>query len=679
MQRRVPPRRAPARLACLTAALVALAAVPWAPSQDPKEKPAQPEKSERTAVPDKASLETAQKLVERTFAEELAKARKDPAAAVSLASTLLSEAKQTKDDLSLRYAALLLARDLAAQGGAIDIALQAVDDLVKTYRVKGLPLKAAGLTAAAKNATGKEANLAVAEAALAMIDEALFEDEFEIAQTLAEAAEAAAVKTKILKLVAQVTRRAQDVGAARKEYERIKPFVERVAKAKAGGKADAEASYQLGRYKALIKGNWEGGLPLLAEGDNAAWKTFAQSQLDRPKETPKQVKIADACLELAKGEKGPAQLNLQRRAMYWYELALPNLKGLSRVRVEREVAALAKVIPPSLLGGGGGRGTDIAVELRNFPSTHLAGVTVCRVAPDGKTIITGGQNDKIVRILDAQTGKEVRSFLGHFGNQINCVTLSPDGKYAASGDTNKELRVWDAVNGGQVRQFFGHNDWVRGVHFMPDGKTLLSVSDDKTLRTWDLQNGNQLSNIAIHTKYVNGLSVNRDSTRAATSSDDFSVAVWDLKTMQELRRFRHNSQVWGVALSPDGKRLVSVGQGMDRSVRVWDVDSGAELRKLPLPATSQGFAAVFAPDGRRVYIGCGPFNPPGGIKGGMPPGMPAGNNENCVRVFDADTGKEVRQLTGPTGFVRSLSLTADGRVLVSSGTDNVIRVWGEKK
>src|SRR5439155_21096801 len=132
-------------------------------------------------------------------------------------------------------------------------------------------LKAAGLTAAAKNAVGKEANFAVAEAALALIEEALFEDEFQTARTLAEAAEAAAVKTKVLKLVAQVTRRAQDVEAARKEFDRIKPFVDRLAKAKAGGQADAEASYQLGRYKALIKGNWEGGLPLLAEGDNAPW------------------------------------------------------------------------------------------------------------------------------------------------------------------------------------------------------------------------------------------------------------------------------------------------------------------------------------------------------------------------------------------------------------------------
>src|SRR5207248_6582945 len=111
----------------------------------------------------------------------------------------------------------------------------AVDDLVKTYQVKGLPMKTAGLTAAAKNATRKEANRTVAEAALALIDEALFEDDFATAQSLAEAAEAAAIKTKVLKLVAQVSKRAQDVELARKEFARIKPFADRVAKAEAKG------------------------------------------------------------------------------------------------------------------------------------------------------------------------------------------------------------------------------------------------------------------------------------------------------------------------------------------------------------------------------------------------------------------------------------------------------------
>src|SRR5262249_42534473 len=144
----------------------------------------------------------------------------------------------------------------------------------------------------------------------------------QIAQELADAAAAAAARTKVLKLVARVSRRVQDVEAARKEHDRIKPFLERVAKAEAGGKADPEASHQLGWYKCLIKGNWEDGLPLLAKGNNAAWRAFAQSQLQRPGPPVQQAKLGDACLEMAEKEKGAAQQSLQRRALYWYDQAL---------------------------------------------------------------------------------------------------------------------------------------------------------------------------------------------------------------------------------------------------------------------------------------------------------------------------------------------------------------------
>jgi WD40 repeat protein len=677
MQRPVNSRRLRPRLVGLAVALLALAAAPWVASQGPTEKPAQPAPPKKLPIPDKAAVDAAHKLLtERVYAAEVAAARKSAAAAVSLAGTLLSLAPQTDDDEPLRYAGLLLARDLAAQGGNIDAALQAVKELVKLYAVKGLPLKAGGLTAAAKNASGKQANEAVAVAALALIEEAVFEDELQIAQGLAEAALEAAVKSKTLQLVARARKGGQDVEVARREHDRIKVFADRVAKAEAGGKADPEASHQLGRYRCLIKGNWEGGLPLLAKGDNAAWRAFAQSQLDKPDAPDTQVKVAETCLELAAGEKGPAQLNLRRRAMHWYELALPKLKGPGRARVEQAVAELAAL--PGVARLSAPSRVEIAVELRSFPGLHPGGISVSRVAADGKLIITGGQNDKTVRVLDAQSGKEVRTFLGHPGNTIRSVALSPDGKYAASGDTASSLRVWDMVNGGLFRQCVGHTNWVSGAHFMPDGKTLLSASDDKSLRTWDLMNANMgnatlLTNINVHTNFINGLSVSRDSTRAATCSDDFSAAVWDLKTMQLLQRFKHNDRVVAVALAPDGKRVVSISQGLDRTVRLWDVASGNELRKLPLPPTSVGFCAVLSPDGSRVYVGCGFLNPPGGVPGGMQP------TDNSIRVFEADTGKEVRQLTGHTAVVRSVSITADGRLLVSAGNDNMVRVWGEKK
>jgi WD40 repeat protein len=42
-----------------------------------------------------------------------------------------------------------------------------------------------------------------------------------------------------------------------------------------------------------------------------------------------------------------------------------------------------------------------------------------------------------------------------------------------------------------------------------------------------------------------------------------------------LHTLRHAGPVWSVALSPDGKRVVS-GSG-DELVKIWDVQTGAEV------------------------------------------------------------------------------------------------------
>jgi hypothetical protein len=662
MLRRILPRPCPP-LWLLTAA-AALAAAPWVVSQPPTKKLSIGSQSQRAR---------AEALVRKLYAEEYAEAKKSPAAALALASMLLRESKETKDDPVLRYAGLSEARNLAAAAGDAPVALEAIAELVKHYSVAGLSMKSSSLEIASRNASGKEANLAVVEAALDLLDEALFEDDYAAARTLLDAAETAAARLKNLALYGRVDRRAQEIEAARQESVRVKTFAERLAR----DASDAEANYQLGRYRCLVSGNWERGLPLLARGNNASWKALAEKQLANPKDASARARLGDDCVRLAEAEKGQAKRNLQRRALHWYGLALPGLKGLTRVRVENEIRELARVFPLPTEGQ-----PEIVVQVRLFNNPHPGGVKAAVFSPDGRLILSGGRMDRTVRLWETKTGKELKQFVGHTGH-IMCVAISADGKYGASGCNGMQLRTWDLQTGLQVRQFQGHNDFIRGVKFLPDGKRLLSVSDDKTLRIWDLATGTQLQQVIAHSAFINDLALSRDGKRAATTSDDFTVAVWDLEKLQEIRRFRHNDRAWSVAISPDGKRVVSSSWGGDRSVRVWDVDSGKELRQLPHP--SNVWCIAFSPDGKRVYTGSGQQPPaPGGKDGlglGMPPAPPPppGPADDYLRVWDVDTGKELRRLEGHTAILYDVSLTADGRLAVTCSNDNTMRIWGERK
>jgi WD40 repeat protein len=70
--------------------------------------------------------------------------------------------------------------------------------------------------------------------------------------------------------------------------------------------------------------------------------------------------------------------------------------------------------------------------------------------------------------------------------------------------------------------------------------------------------------------------VTPDGRRAVSASADRTLRLWDLETGQTLRTLEgHTSRVTVVAVMPDGRRAVS--RSDDRTLRVWDLESGEEI------------------------------------------------------------------------------------------------------
>ena len=112
-----------------------------------------------------------------------------------------------------------------------------------------------------------------------------------------------------------------------------------------------------------------------------------------------------------------------------------------------------------------------------------------------------------------------------------------------------------------------------------------------------------------------------DGRRALSGSDDRTLRLWDLETGAELRRFEgHEDWVTSVTVLADGRRALSGSE--DKTLRLWDLETGAELRRF------EGHERGHQRDGA-----------------GRRAARALGIRDQTLRLWDLETGAELARLT----------------------------------
>jgi len=160
-----------------------------------------------------------------------------------------------------------------------------------------------------------------------------------------------------------------------------------------------------------------------------------------------------------------------------------------------------------------------------------------------------------------------------------------------------------------------------------------------------------------HTDDVIRVRMSPDGRRAVSGSSDKTLRVWDLETGECLRILKgHTGSVGCVCVSSNGRRAVS---GSFDGLRVWDLETGECLRAIEGHG-AEVRSVCLSPDGRRAVTGSGSITY---------------SKDNTVRVWDLETGTCLRTLSGHTNSVNSVSVSQDGRRAVSCSADTTLRVW----
>ncbi len=282
---------------------------------------------------------------------------------------------------------------------------------------------------------------------------------------------------------------------------------------------------------------------------------------------------------------------------------------------------------------------------------------------------TYGHEPKTKAVL-TRTGTGQQVCMLECDEEVSSLDFSQDGTMLATGSTEGTLKMWrlgDDDRPKLMSTLFCPLDMLRAVKFSPDGKKISSVANDTRVRVWSVQTGKLLLSFKGHHAGVQYAAWSPCGGRVASIGYEYTVLVWDANTgtllMEPLRDpnggcFNSPQADFGyipsrVAFGTHTPMLVNAGQG---TITVWDLREQVQARVRHVLAAKSGrsCSVSLCPNDRNIA---------------------SWSFEGDIRVWDAVTGQQIRQLVGHRDGIICVDWSRDSQSLVSVDMDSAICEW----
>lgn len=320
---------------------------------------------------------------------------------------------------------------------------------------------------------------------------------------------------------------------------------------------------------------------------------------------------------------------------------------------------------------------------------HTAYVNCLQVIRDDKILVSGGGDGKII-IWNLQDRKQVGVLEGH-SSAISCLAINNTQEFVVSGAYDNNVRIWNLNDKKQEYVMSSHTDVITCAVFTGNNHFLATGSEDSTLKLWRFQDSRSEQTFLGHEDSISCLTASEDFQFIYSGGFDNIIKKWSMPQGIELGIFSGHTECIMSILLLDSDTLISAAR--ESTIRVWNTSTYQTITTL-----QEHFGSVFclATDDTHQFLVSGAedtsicvwktpsWEYQGKLEGHSKPVnlvhieksvLISGSVDRTIRIWNLVSMKQTAVLSGHSDYIKTISLSRDGRYLVSGSADKTLRVW----
>jgi len=293
-------------------------------------------------------------------------------------------------------------------------------------------------------------------------------------------------------------------------------------------------------------------------------------------------------------------------------------------------------------------------------SEHKHKVNVARFSPNGEWVASGDERGKV--LIWALNSQRIKLEVQVCRNVMDLAWSDCGQKILAVGDGAESFAkvfTWDS--GNNIGEITGHAKKLITCDYKKTRPfRLITGAEDNAVNTYAGPPFKLQTNLHDHTRYPNCVRYSPDGTKAISVGADRQIIVYDAKEGNKLNEFglgadkAHTMSILSFSWSPDSKSILTCS--MDRSARLWDVETGTVKHVWEFGAErdvpNQQVGTLWV-DGYVMTVGL----------------------NGLIHFLNVENGTVIKTIHGHQVNVTGMGVDETARQLWTSGADGCIIHW----